>query len=219
MVYLDYKIFKTKHKNKPTYFNCLICNSIVKNDRVSRCQHRRTKRHKRASIMTPLNTITEGQPITPDLFYISSNFSINIERKKDEIKEQEIKEQEIKDEIKDEIKEQKIKQPPQKIQLPPRSNNKILNGYDIFIFILDGYFNKKMKGDNSRKDILSSNNFLNLKQELITSYAMLQEPNLLKVNTDRDIFKQIITHQSKHSKTSIYKFLFQLDKIQNLLKK
>ena len=204
-------IFKNK-KEKPKYFDCLSCRSVVKNDRRSRYQHKHTRRHKRFIKIDIPEETPEENPITPDLFYISSNFSINIE--KEEIKQPTQRVDEIKEQ-----KEQKIKQPPQKIQLPPRSNNKILNGYDIFIFILDDYFNKKMKGGNSREDILSSNNFINLKQELITSYAMLQEPNLLKVNTDRDIFKQIITHQSKHSKTSIYKFLFQLDKIQNLLKK
>jgi len=209
MVYLDYKIFKTKHKNKPTYFDCSICNSIVKNDRVSRCQHRRTKRHKRASIMTPEET-PEGRPTTPEMFYISSNFSINIEKQiKDEIKQ-------LSQRVDGTIKEIKIIP---KIQQPPRSNNKILNGCDIFIFILDDYFNKKMKENgNNREIILNSNNFLNLKQELVTSYAMLQEPKLLKIDVSRDIFKQIISHQSKHSKTSIYKFLFQLDKISNLIK-
>ena len=213
MVYLDYKIFKTKHKNKPTYFDCSICNSIVKNDRVSRCQHRRTKRHKRASIMAPLNTITEGKPTTPDLFYISNDSNFSIKMEKDEIKD-EIKQ--LSQRVDGTIKEIKIIP---KIQQPPRSNNKILNGCDIFIFILDDYFNKKMKENgNNREIILNSSNFLNLKQELVTSYAMLQEPKLLRVNTDRDIFKQIITHQSKNSKTSIYKFLFQLDKISNLIK-
>ena len=209
MVYLDYKIFKTKHKNKPTYFDCSICNSIVKNDRVSRCQHRRTKRHKRAITMPPEET-PEGRPTTPEMFYISSNFSINIEKQiKDEIKQ-------LSQRVDGTIKEIKIIP---KIQQPPRSNNKILNGCDIFIFILDDYFNKKMKENgNNREIILNSSNFLNLKQELLTSYAMLQEPKLLRVNTDRDIFKQIITHQSKNSKTSIYKFLFQLDKISNLIK-
>ena len=206
-------IFKNK-KEKPKYFDCLSCRSVVKNDRRSRWQHKHTRRHKRFIKNTTPDEIPEEKPITPEMFYIStgSNFSINIE--KEEIKQPTQRVDEIKEQ-----KEQKIKQPPQKIHLPPRSNNKILNGYDIFIFILDDYFNKKMKenGDN-RGNILSSNNFINLKQELITSYAMLQEPNLLKVDTDRDVFKQIITHQSKHSKTSIYKFLFQLDKISNLIK-
>ena len=190
-------IFKNK-KEKPKYFDCLSCRSVVKNDRRSRWQHKHTRRHKRFIKIDIPEDMSE-EKTAPNLFYISNGFSINIE--------------------KDEIKEQKeIKQLSPEIQSPPRNNN-FLQGDQIFVFILDDYFNRRLQQGDSRISILNSSKFLLLKKQLLYIFQLLKNQELLKIDTKKDIFKQLIEFNIKNGTVSNFAFIFEIDKVVNILKK